>query len=201
MLAIHMRRILVTLLLYPALSFTQPKTESLGQLASDFWKWRAIYRPFTFDDIPRMDRSAGRRDWSEAAIAKQRADLSEFERRWGTMRPDSWAIAQRVDYRLIGSALARVRWELDINPRWRRDATFYIEQTVGALEEEFLLPPPFSEARWREIVIRAENIPSILEQAKANLKAVTPFAQLAIAALSDINTRLKRVADGASPMM
>ena len=201
MLAIHMRRILVTLLLYPALSFTQPKTESLGQLASEFWKWRAIYRPFTFDDIPRMDRSAGRRDWSEAAIAKQRADLSEFERRWGTMRPDSWAIAQRVDYRLIGSALARVRWELDINPRWRRDATFYIEQTVGALEEEFLPPPPFSQDRLREIIERAENIPSILQQAKANLNAVKPFAQLAIDSLSDIDARCKRVDAGASPLM
>jgi uncharacterized protein (DUF885 family) len=117
------------------------------------------------------------------------------------MRPDDWPIAQRVDYRLMGSAIARVRWELDINPRWRRDPTFYVEQTVGALEEEFLPPPPFNEARWREIVIRAENIPSILEQAKANLKAVTPFAQLAIAALSDIDTRLKRVADGGSPMI
>ena len=199
MLAIHMRRMLVALLLFPAISFTQEKADSLGQLASDFWKWRAVYRPFTFDDIPRMDRAAGMRDWSEAAIGKQRADLSEFERRWGALRPDAWPIAQRVDYRLIGSALARVRWELDMNPRWRRDPTFYIEQTVGALEEEFLPPPPFSEDHWREIVERTENIPSILQQAKANLKAVTPFAQLAIASLSDIDARLKRVESGASP--
>jgi hypothetical protein len=197
----RMRRTLVALLLLPAFSFTQPKSDSLDRLASDFWTWRAIYRPFTFDDIPRIEHSSGVRDWSEAAIAKQRVDLSEFERRWNAMHPDAWAIAQRVDYRLVGSALARVRWELDLNPRWRRDPTFYIEQTVGALEEEFLPPPPFSEPRWREIVIRAENIPSILEQAKANLKAVTPFAQLAIAVLSDIDTRLKHVADGASPMI
>jgi len=186
-------------LLFPGISFTQQKTDSLGQLASDFWTWRAIYRPFTFDDIPRIERPDGRRDWSEAAIVKQRVELAEFERRWKAMRPDGWPIALKVDYRLMGSAIARVRWELDINPRWRRDPTFYIEQTVGALEEEFLPPPPFSETRSREIVMRAENIPSILEQAKANLKAVTPFAQLAIAALSDIDTRLTRVADGVSP--
>jgi uncharacterized protein (DUF885 family) len=201
MLAIQMRRILVTLLLFPAFSFTQAKADSLNQLASDFWKWRVVYRPFTFDDIPRMDRTAGMRDWSEAATAKQRADLSEFERRWGAMRPDAWPIAQRVDYRLMGSALARVRWELDINPRWRRDPTFYIEQTVGALEEEFLPPPPYSEDRWREIVTRAENIPSILQQAKTNLMAVKPFAELAIDSLSDIDARFKRVDAGASPLM
>ncbi len=191
----------VAMLLFPAISFAQQKPDSLGQLASDFWAWRATYRPFTFDDIPRMERAAGVRDWSEAAVAKQRGDLSGFERRWKAMHPDDWPIAQRVDYRLMGSAIARVRWELDINPRWRRDPTFYIEQTVGALQEEFLPPPPFSETRWREIVMRAENIPSILEQAKANLKAVTPFAQLAIASLSDIDTRLPRVADGASPII
>jgi hypothetical protein len=196
-----MRRILVSLLLFPAISFPQAGSDSLGRFASDFWTWRAIHRPFSFDDIPRMERATGVRDWSEAAVSKQRVELAEFERRWEGMRSEAWPIAQRVDYRLMGSAIARVQWELDINPRWRRDPTFYIEQTVGALEEEFLPPPPFSEARWNEIVARAENIPSILEQAKANLKAVTPFAQLAIAALSDIDSQLRRVADGASPLI
>ena len=117
------------------------------------------------------------------------------------MHPESWPISQRVDYRLIGSALARVRWELDINPRWQRDPTFYIEQTVGALEEEVLPPPPFSEDRCAEIVMRAENIPSILDQAKANLKPVKPFAELAIDSLSDIDPRFTRVAAGLSPLM
>ncbi len=173
----------------------------MNQLASEFWTWRTKYRPFTFDDIPRMDRAAGIRDWSEAAVAKQRAELAEFDRRWRALRPDDGPVAQRVDYRLIGSAVARVRWELDINPRWQRDPTFYVEQTVEALQEEFMPPPPFSEARWREIVMRAENIPSILEQAKVNLKAVTPFARLAIASLSGIDTRLTRVEGAVSPIL
>ena len=62
-------------------------------------------------------------------------------------------------------------------------------------------PPPFSAARSREIVARAENIPSILEQAKLNLKAVAPFAQLTIAMLSDIDARLARVERGVSPLL
>ncbi|MGD0299269.1 MAG: DUF885 family protein [Bryobacteraceae bacterium] len=201
MLAIHMRRMFVALLLFPVISITQEKTDSLDHLASDFWKWRAVYRPFTFDDIPRMERTGGTRNWSEASVSRQRADLSAFERRWGAMRPEGWPIGQKVDYRLMGSALARVRWELDVNPRWRRDPTFYIEQTVGALEEEFLPPPPFSDDRLREIIERAENTPSILDQAKTNLKAVKPFAQLAIDSLSDIDARFKRVDAGVSPLM
>jgi len=190
----------VALLLFPAISIPQEKADSLDRLASEFWRWRAIYRPFTFDDIPRMERAAGVRDWSEASVAGQRVELSKFESRWSAMRPNDWPIAEKVDYRLIGSAIARVRWELDINPRWRRDPTFYIEQTVGALQEELMPPPPFHADRWREIVMRAENIPSILVQAEANLKAVMPFADLAIAALSGIDARMKRVDDGLVPL-
>ena len=46
------------------------------------------------------------------------------------------ADAEAGDYKLIGSALARVRWELEVNPRWKRDPNFYIEQTLTALAEE-----------------------------------------------------------------
>ena len=41
--------------------------------------------------------------------------------------------AQQVDYRLMGSAIARVRWELDLNRRWKRDPSFYLDQTLTAL--------------------------------------------------------------------
>jgi len=173
----------------------------LDQLASDFWTWRAKYRPFTFDDVPRMEHAPGVRDWSAAAIAKQRLDLAEFERRWKATQPDGWPVARLVDYRLMGSAIARVRWELDRNPRWQRDPTFYVEQTVDALEEELLPPPPFDDARSKEILARAENIPSILEQARQNLRPVAPFAQLTIAMLSDIDSRLTRVERGVSPLL
>ncbi len=148
-----------------------------------------------------MEHAAGTRDWSAAAVAKQRVDLAAFERRWKAMRTDGWPVSRLVDYRLLGSAIARVRWELDVNPRWQRDPAFYVEQTVGALQEELMPPPPFSEARSREILTRAENIPAILEQARQNLRAVAPFAQLTIAMLSDIDARLARVEHGAAPLL
>ena len=138
----------------PPSASSQPKADSLDRLASDFWTWRAEYRPFTFDDVPRMEHASGLRDWSAASIAKQRGDLAEFERRWKALRSNGWPVRQMVDYRLIGSALARVRWELDVNPRWQRDPAFYVEQTVGALQEELMPPAPFSDAAreksWRE---------------------------------------------------
>ena len=90
---------------------------------------------------------------------------------------------------------------MDINPRWQRDPAFYVEQTVGALTDELLPPPPFDDTRRREILARAENIPAILEQAKINLRAVAPFAQLTIEMLADIDARLARVDSGVSPLL
>ena len=199
---IPMGRVLSGLFLLSAICLAQAKTDSLDQLASDFWTWRAKYKPFTDDDVPRLEHTSGVRDWSAGAVQKQRTDLAEFERRWKAMHTAAWPVGRMVDYRLMGSAMARVRWELDVNPRWQRDPGFYVEQTVGALQEELMLPPPASVAenlvRALEIVARTENIPSILEQGKLNLKAIAPFAQLTIAMLPDIDARLARVERGVS---
>ena len=196
-----MPRVLLGLLLLAAASFAQPKTDSLDQLASDFWAWRAESRPFSSDDVPRIEHAPGTREWSATAIAKQRGYLAAFEHRWRALNTAGWPVARMVDYRLMGSAIARVRWELDINPRWQRDPAFYVEQTIVALQEELMPPPPFGDARSREIVARAENIPSILEQGKLNLKAIAPFARLTIASLSGIDARLARVERGVSPLL
>jgi uncharacterized protein (DUF885 family) len=183
---------LVTVLLAQA----SPATESLDKLANDFWAWRAKYAPFTGDDVNRLERPGGTRDWSRASIEKQRKDLAEFEARWKKLDPTQWATPQQVDYRLIGSAFARVRWELDINPGWKRDPNFYIAQTLTAVVEALTVPGPYDAARSREILARIENIPSILQQGAENLdKPPAPFAFVAIQALENIRPRLNQMAN------
>src|SRR4029450_10976084 len=78
--------------------------ESLDKLANDFWTWRAKYAPFTGDDVNRIERPGGTRDWSRDAIDKQRKDLAEFEARWKKLDPTQWAVPQQVDYRLTRCA-------------------------------------------------------------------------------------------------
>ena len=46
--------------------------DQLQKLADDFWTWRAKNAPFTGDDVNRMERPGGTRDWSAAAIEKRR---------------------------------------------------------------------------------------------------------------------------------
>jgi uncharacterized protein (DUF885 family) len=170
-------------------------TKSLDKLANDFWPWRAKYAPFTGDDVNRIERPGGTRDWSRASINKQQKDLAEFEARWKKLDPTQWAVPQQVDYRLTGSALARVRWELDTNPRWKRDPNFYIAQTLTAVVEALTVPGPYDAARSREILTRIENIPSILQQGAENLdKPPAPFASVAIQALENIRPHLSQMA-------
>src|SRR5438034_9237814 len=170
-------------------------SSALDKLADDFWTWRAKYAPFTSDDVNRIERPGGMRDWSRASIEKQRKDLAEFEARWKKLDATAWPIPQQVDHKLIGSALSRVQWELDINPRWKRDPNFYIAQTLTALAEALTGPAPYDEARSREILTRVENIPSILQQGAENLeKPPAPFATVAINNLDGIREGLRKMA-------
>jgi uncharacterized protein (DUF885 family) len=177
------------------LAAVQTQPDSLQQLADDFWAWRAKHAPFTADDVNRIERPGGIRDWSRASIDHRGKDLVGFEARWKKLNPAQWSIPKQVDYRLIGSALSRVRWELEVNPRWKRDPNFYIEQTLAALAEALTLPAPYDEARSREILARIENIPSILQQGAQNLEnPPAPFASVAAQNLDGIRDRLRMMA-------
>jgi uncharacterized protein (DUF885 family) len=169
-------------------------TEVFDKLADDFWTWRARYAPFTGDDVNRIERPGGMRDWSRAAVDRHRKELAEFEARWKKIDIDGWPIPKQVDYKLTGSALSRVHWELDINPRWKRDPNFYIEQTLTALVEALTVAAPYDKARSKEILTRVENIPSILQQGEANLdKPPAPFATVAVQNLDRIRERLRKM--------
>lgn len=166
-----------------ALAGTCPAT--LPELSARFWEWRARTQPFSADDIPRLERPPGlRRSWSAASVAGMRAELAAL-RSCLAKRAD-----RSVDARLLGSALGRVRWELDVTRRWRRDPTFYAEQALTPLLE-VLVKQPIDEP---ELLSRLRNIPSLLDEARANLDdAVPAFAQLALASLGNVRDKLRRL--------
>ncbi len=185
------------------LPLTARAQDSLDKLATDFWTWRAQWQPFNSDDIPRIERPAGlKQSWSAESIAHQRADLSAFDARWKKLDASKWRVPLQVDYRLIGSALARVHWELDLNRRWQDDSTFYVDQAMTPVVEAILPPPPFDKTRTSDLITRVQNIPSIVEEAEANLQhPAAPFAKLAIASLSDIRGQLWLIAHDVGPQL
>ena len=180
----------------------EPDYDDLQQLASDFWVWRAHQQPNSSDDIPRLERPPGwKPDWSPAAVEGQRNDLARFEERWKRLEVGHWPVAQQVDHRAIGSALARVRWELDVLRSWERNPRFYVYQALGAFFEELLKNKPFDGERSANVVECLKRAPKMLDDGKTNLArtAVKPFAAIAIELLRDSRPRLTAVARELKP--
>ena len=177
--------------------------DPLDDLARDFWAWRAIHQPITGDDIPRIERPADwTPDWSAESVARQRDDLALFEKRWKEMDAGRWPIPRQVDYRLMGSALARAGWELYVTRNWQRNPFFYVDQTIGAVLDRLLAPPPVSRVRSGEVLRRMDAIPRLIDDAKVNLDRTSrPFAELTIASLKDIRPRLLQAAAAIKPLL
>jgi uncharacterized protein (DUF885 family) len=170
----------------------------------DFWSWRAFHQPTSSDDIPRIDRPADwNPDWSAESVANQRQALAEFEQLWAGLDLSTWPISKQVDYRLIGSALARVRFELDILRSWERNPRFYVYQTVGSLFEELLKNRPFDDNRTDRIIQCLDRIPKLLDDGRRNLEqtAVKPFAVVAVEVLREIGPQLLRVGEDLKPLL
>jgi uncharacterized protein (DUF885 family) len=183
------------------------RADELDDLARDFWSWRAVEQPISTDDIPRIERpSDWVPKWSPDAVKQYRTRLVEFESRWKRIDATKWSVARQVDYRLMGSAIARVRWELEIIRGWQKNPAFYVDQTLGAYFHLLLSPPPFDAARTQQIVATLNAVPATLTDARQNLtEPVSPFAKLAIDGLENAGPKLRKsvaelekVADGSA---
>jgi Bacterial protein of unknown function (DUF885) len=182
----------------------QGYAENIEELGQSFWVWRAQEQPFTPDDIPRLERPAGFIvDWSPKTVTRRIEELAGFEQRWNKLAlPADAPIPQQVDYRLIGSALARVRWELAIKQGWKRNPEFYVDQTLGSIYVQLLPPPPFDEARQEQIVARMRSIPATLLAAQENLTDMRqPFVRLALSALDNLPERTRKMELALAPQL
>lgn len=175
----------------------------LQELAEDFWTWRAENQPVSYDDIPRIERPSGWvSDWSRQAIERRRMELADFNQRH-ERDSHAWPISQQVDHRLIGSAIARVHWELNVTRTQDCNPGFYVDQTLGLLFLSLLRPPPFDEARRREILNTLQGFSRTIAEGQENLagNAIKPFALAAIAKLVDVRRRLTTVVNELGPLL
>ncbi len=189
---------LLMMIVVPAL-----RADVLDDLARDFWTWRAAEMPVSTDDIPRLDRPANWvPDWSPSSVESYRKQIAEFEKRWNAVDASTWPVPRQVDYRLIGSAIARVRWELDFSRGWQRNPNFYLDQTLGAYFHLLLQPPPFTPERGVNIVATMNGAARTLQDARKNLaEPVRPFAELSLDALKDVRPRLLRSVSELKPLL
>jgi hypothetical protein len=167
----------------------------LDDLAGRFWAWRARQQPRTRDDIPRLDRPQGWLPETDSDLAGRRhEELQAFRAELGRIRADADAVPDRVDHRLLRSAIARVTWESDIL-RVRSIPRFWTDQAIGPVFDA-LLRPGVDEARATEVVRLLRAVPATLAHAPAALGgAAREFAELALGELDGIRARLDACAD------
>jgi uncharacterized protein (DUF885 family) len=179
------------------------RADDLDNLARDFWNWRAAEQPVSNDDIPRLSRPANFvPDWSPGAVESYHKQVAEFEKRWKAIDASSWPVSRQVDYRLIGSAIARARWELDYLQAWRYNPNFYLDQSLAAYFHLLLQPPPFSAERGTDIVATLNAFPKILASARANMsQPARPFAEVSLGQLQDIGPRLANSVNAVKPLL
>jgi len=176
----------------------------LDQLAKDFWEWRFLTQPVISDDIPRVDRPASwDPDWLYETVLAQRQQVEEFEKRWKAIDASSSPISSQVDYRLIGSAIARFRWETDVLRSWQCNPRFYVYQTLGSLFEILLKNKPFDETRSNEVIKCLKRFRRFVEQGIQNLTGhcVRPFAIATLEVIKDFRSQLTTVASELKPLL
>lgn len=169
---------------------------STDDLGLRYWTWRAGEQPRSHDDIPRIARPDGWLPrWSAEDVAGYRAALDGFEADHAAL-PVTDDRAELVDRRLLGSALARARWELDVLRMWQTQPRFYVDQTIGTVFDLLTEPDP-DASRLSTIVEVLEATAGLLEIGRDNLigHAVAEFAVTAIGELSDVEQQVTATAD------
>ena len=164
----------------------------LDELAARFWAWRAWQQPRSRDDIPRLERPPGWLPEVDPALAsRRREELAAFQADLRRINPDE--VADRVDHRLMRSALARVTWESDILDV-RSIPRYWVDQSLGPVFDA-LLRPGVDRARIAEVVRLLRAVPATLSHAPAALpEPAGEFAALAIAELGAIDERIAECA-------
>lgn len=175
----------------------------LDTLSEAFWKWRATEQPFTNDDIPRIERAQDFKvDWSPAAVKRYHAQIVDFEKQWRVLDTEGASVQDQIDYRLLGSAIARVYWELDVMPMWRENSDFYLQQSLGSVYALVLPPPPFDQQRQQQLLRRMERIPFTLTAARENLTDMRgPYVRVTQRSLDGIEDRLDRFQEALLPQL
>ena len=75
---------------------------SHADLVQLFEEWRAFEMPEFVDGVP---------DYSAAAMARQHAELPQWQRRLNALAPENWPVAEQIDWHLVprGNERARLR--------------------------------------------------------------------------------------------
>jgi hypothetical protein len=138
-----------------------------------FSDWRAFERPPLREGAP---------DYTAATLARKQAELKSWHARLAAIDPDSWPVAQRVDYEIVRAEMNGLDFYLRVLQPWARDPAWYhslwTEQsdtpdhegpTHHDVIELWTYTFPLDAAAEAKLARGLGIIPPLLRQARLNL--------------------------------
>jgi hypothetical protein len=147
--------------------------KSYDELVTLFKDWREFVKPVMNEGVP---------DYSKQAMAKQHAELPEWQKRLNSFDTTGWAIPQQVDWYLIYAEMNGLDFEHRVVRPWERDPAFYTwffgspsdvpereGPTINGAVDLQLLPSPVTDSLSAVMASTLRKAPALFQQAKTNL--------------------------------
>src|SRR5437899_898995 len=155
------------------ISVGPPRSTRYEDLVSLFAEWRSFQKPKLVDGVP---------DYTAAAMAAQRRELVNWQRRLAAIDPSGWPISRQVDYHVVRAEMNGLDFDHRVLKPWARNPAFYVTVFTDRSDQPAREGPlaygavelwqyrfPLSADAAREVDGGLRTIPKLLEQARANL--------------------------------
>jgi hypothetical protein len=155
------------------ISVGPPRSTQYEELVSLFGEWRSFQKPKLLDGVP---------DYTAAAMAAQRRELVNWQRRLAAIDPSAWPISRQVDYHVVRAEMNGLEFDHRVLKPWARNPAFYVtvfteESDQPAREgplsygavELWTYTFPLTAERAAQLDSGIRTIPKLLAQAKTNL--------------------------------
>lgn len=146
---------------------------SYEDLVKLFNEWREFESPPLVDGVP---------DYSAAAMAAQRNELTLYRSRLDAIDPSSWPVPQQIDHQLVLAEMTGLDFDHRVRRPWSRNPAFYVmvfpaQSDVPAHEgpvvhgwiDLWTYEYPLTAEKAAELAARIRTIPVQLTKARANL--------------------------------
>ena len=108
-------------------------------------------------------------DYSQTGIEGQRKFFEGIQSRVRSLNPSTLDKEQQADLGIINNQINLQLLDLNTIQSFKHNPTLYVELAGNALYVPFILEYAPADQRFRQIVKRLEKLPTLFEQARANL--------------------------------
>lgn len=118
-------------------------------------------------------------DYSPAAVEERRAKIAEWQKQLAAIEPNTWPVAQQVDYLLVRAELDALDFDYRVLRPWSRDPGLYVDMARDVAFAALRTQTPAQA--------RAQQLASVIPMLAAARKNLTEAArELAILALYNL---------------